>query len=237
VGSLIVSAVFWTWVILRLFGGVDSSTTLFLWTSAVFGTWAVLLIPFIQAKETVMGHVDKEDARMIIQWMGWIAVAVASFLASEFFWAYLFEKTGGPIFIWLVAVFGTWLVLAVPLGLVLYRKIMGALARAQTAARAEEDEAKQRSVDLSGRLLRDSLQEKLTAMPETLWGAHIVTGVLSDGSVIPPLVVRGKREIVGIHGARSFSFQAKDIVDVLPVREDQLSRLEANEWYWVDGRV
>ena len=184
----------------------------------------------------------------VVWWLGWIAVTVISFFISAFFWTpYLarhvgnMDTPGAPI-IWVGAVFGSWMVLLVPLIILMYTKVDKAyedarIARENAQLEKSKGELKARSVfvEESRRMLKKELAGKLKKYPETIKRGHLVTAILDNGQKIPNVFIRDKKDVLGVYGARTLSFNIQDIVDIEPVALEGIPNFKAEEWLRLDG--
>ena len=65
----------------------------------------------------------------VFWWIGWIVLTILSFFLSCFFWTRHIALHVGPMsqpgvsILWISAVFGTWMLLLVPLIIVMYNKV------------------------------------------------------------------------------------------------------------------
>lgn len=63
-------------------------------------------------------------------------------------------------------------------------------------------------------ILPDTLQDKVSAMPESGYGVTRVTVILDDGTRIPNVHIAWGREIVKVGEEKAISFDISRIVDV-----------------------
>lgn len=249
IGSFIFSAVVWTWFITHFFGEIKGTPLTILWTSAVFGSWLVTMIPIIRAKERYWNRLSQEDETNVTWWIGWIALTIAAFFASVGFWTWYFSKSGGTIqdpgaaARWVFAVFGTWMVALLPLFVVMYQKVDRAYENARL--RREEGEIKKPRpkavyLDPEKRRLEGFLVRKLKALPATLKrgreAGHLVTAVLKDGRKFQHVFIANRTEILGIYGYNHLPFEAGEIVDLEPTDLDKVPAFSEENWLRLDGR-
>lgn len=180
-------------------------------------------------------------------WLLWIAVTILSFFAAAALWTPVIARycgnmsqPGVPI-IWVTAVFGTWMIVLVPLIIVMYNKV----DRAYEDARMRRESAalmharqnlpfKAFWVDDSERLLAQPLADKLKKIPGTLKNGKLVKAVLRGGKVIENVFVLDNQEVVGIYGLDRLDFALRDIVDLQPMDLDRLPAYEAGRWLRLD---
>ena len=71
----------------------------------------------------------KKSENTVLWWVGWIALTILSFFACCYFWTGFIARhiggmdTGNAPILWVTAVFGSWMVLLVPLIIVMYAKV------------------------------------------------------------------------------------------------------------------
>lgn len=183
----------------------------------------------------------------VLWWLGWICLTILSFFVSCYFWTGVIaahfgsmQKPGAPI-LWVTAVFGSWMVLLVPLIVVMYSKVDKAYEDARIGREtANLDKAKQlfkiRSVvvEEARRLLPETFRKKLKKIPATIPGGHLVTVVLKDGRRINHVFVRDKKEVLGIYDADKPLFSTEEIADMEPADLDHLPLFETEKWLRFD---
>lgn len=186
--------------------------------------------------------------RTVLWWIGWIALTIASFFLSCLFWTRHIAAHVGPMsqagvpVLWVSAVFGTWMLLLVPLIVVMYNKVDKAyedsrIARETTALQKARAELGVRAIrlDEKDRRLAREITDKLKKAPETIRHGHLVTAKLRDGRSIENVFIRDKKEMLGIYGVPSLSFTASEIVDVEPAGEGPLPDFKPELWLRLDG--
>ena len=227
IGGFIGSALFWNWFLLKfLKANFNEPRVAIGWMVAIFGTWFITLIPLMKKKETVMGHMDKQDESTVTWWLIWISLTIGSFFLAVWLWTPFIAKHFGSIknpgvtLLWVISVFGTWLVVLIPLMIFMYRKVDQAYedARIKRETRLEKfkDPVKIKAVfvEESKRRIPKTLTQKLKAVPNTIKGGHLVTAVLKDGRRIEHVFIANRQIILGVYDQLGFSFDARDIADV-----------------------
>ncbi len=151
------------------------------------------------------------------------------------------DKPGVPI-LWVTAVFGSWMVLLVPLIIVMYNKVDKAyedarIARETSQFQKAKADFKVRSVlvDAEERKLKKELSAKLKRVPETIKRGHLVNAILSNGQKVPNVFILDRKEVLGIYGVKEVLFKIKDIVDVEPIALDRIPNFKSEEWLRLDG--
>ena len=190
----------------------------------------------------------KNEPSTVGWWIGWIALTIASFFVSCYFWTGVIarhagnmDKPGVPI-LWVAAVFGSWMVLLVPLIVIMYNKVDKAyedarLARESTQYQKAKENFKINSIliEESERELKKELSIKLRRYPETNKRGHLVIATLNNGQKIPNVFVLDRKEVLGIYGVREVLFKISDIVDMEPVAMDQIPDFKTEDWLRLDG--
>ena len=190
----------------------------------------------------------KKDST-ILWWTGWIVLTILTFFVSCWFWTGLIaERVGdmsrpGVPLIWVIAVFGTWLVLLVPLIVVMYNKVYRAyedarIAKEKTASRkTAESGVKFVFVDEARRLLKKELSDKLKKTTPAVPKSHLVTAILKSGRRVENVFVLNRKEILGAYGLGCLDFDVSDIVDVEPADLDRLPDFRTEGWLRFDGEA
>jgi hypothetical protein len=182
--------------------------------------------------------------KAILGWVVWIGLSIGSFFAAAALWTPIIAKYVGPVresraaVAWIGAVFGTWIVFLVPLIITMYSKV----DKVYEDARLRREQAARRfrsiSIERSRRVLPSPVAQKISAWPETIPGGHLVHLTLADGSRIPHVfVAQGSegKEILGIYGAKGFSFQAAEVRDAENTENETLPAFLAADWLRLDG--
>ena len=196
----------------------------------------------------ISAPIRKKEVSSVGWWIGWITLTIVSFFVSCYFWtgfisrhAGNMDKPGIPI-LWVTAVFGSWMVLLVPLIIVMYNKVDKAyedarISREQVQFQKAKENFKVRSIliEPSERRLKEELSAKLKGVSETIRHGHLVNVVLSNGQKVPNVFILDKKEVLGIYGVKEMSFKITDIVDLELVSLDHLPNFKTEEWLRLDG--
>lgn len=238
-GSFLLSAGFWTFTISRVLGDLSQPEILVTWALSVFGSWFLILTPFMRKKEQIWKRLNQDQEKATNAWLTGMGFFIALLIAVCFFWGWylrasIFEDPGFDK-IWVRNVFASWLVLILPFLIFLYKKAdaiyQGALQR-QTHL---SPKFKTAFMEKSQRMLPPPLVTKLAQFPETLQSGHVVNVVLKDGRKVPDVFIYRGEEILGIYNLESPAFEANDIQDLEPVQ--QLQNYEESKWLRLDGRA
>jgi ABC-type Na+ efflux pump permease subunit len=191
---------------------------------------------------------NKGSSTTVAWWVGWILLTILSFFVCFYFWTPIIAKHVGSMqepaapILWVVAVFGSWMVLLVPLIIVMYAKVDKAYEDARIARETAESQKAKESfkiksilVEPSKRQLPAQISQKLSNFPETIRKGHLVTVILKNGQKFDNVFVLNKREILGLYGASHMSFLAQEVVDVMPVDPDKLPNFKTENWLRLDG--
>lgn len=252
IGGFVFSIAFWNWLLLKcLHANFKEPGIAISWFAAVFGTWFIILILLMKKKEKVMGHLDQEDEATISWWLIWIGLTIGSFFLSVWFWTPFIASHFGSIknsmneLIWVVAVFGTWLVALTPLMIFMYHKVDQAYekARIQREARGEKssrvDSVKIQAVLIpeSKRKISKELSLYLKNLPFTVQNGHLVTATLKDGRKIENVFIAKRSELLGVYDQKELTFEGSDIVRLEPTDLTHPPDFTQKTWLRLDGNA
>ena len=250
IGGFTASLFFWNWLLLdRLKADFKNPQIAIAWMVAVFGTWFVILIPLMKKKETVMGHMDKRDESTVTWWLIWIALTIGSFFAAVWFWTPFIAKHFGSVrnsstsLLWVIAVFGSWLVALIPLMILMYNKVDKAYedARIRRELRAQKtndkDPVKIKALYLEPekRKLSREVAEQLKKFPRTIKNGHLVTATLKDGRKMEYVFISDQKELLGVYDQQDVTFQGQDIVKLEPTDLTHPPDFTQKIWLRLDG--
>lgn len=236
-GSFVVSAGAWTLLLKAVFGPVRGAELTLAWTVAVFGTWFILVIPFMRKKEQIWKRLNDDQEKAVDAWLFGVGVFIGTLVASAFGWSLVFEKNlhrdipgmdGG----WAKAVFGTWIAVLIPFLVLMYRKA-DAIFQTANARQTYRPGYRRQSVPLEDRLLPEALAKKLQSAKSPLPNGHLVNLTLKNGGTVPYVFVMRGREVVGIYDRTDFGLRMDDIAAVDPW-EGELPLFEEGRWLRVD---
>ena len=190
----------------------------------------------------------KQSENTVLWWVGWIALTIISFFVSCYFWTGWIARHVGPMdqkgaaISWVSAVFGTWMLLLVPLIVVMYGKVDKAyedarLAREKSAREKATADCPVRSVlvDEKKRRLSPEIAAKLKKFPETIRKGHLVHAILNDGKRIDNVFILNKKEVLGVYDRSSLDFDIQAISDIEPSDPERLPAFETERWLRLDG--
>ncbi len=195
-----------------------------------------------------MTQASAKKENTILWWIGWIVLTIVSFFIACYFWTGFIAKHVGNInqpgvsVLWVAAVFGSWMVLLVPLIIVMYNKVDRAYE--DTRIQRESDTLKK---NLKGALLRSVLvpetdrllpkkfSDELRKVPRSIHRGHLVTVILKNGKNFEHVFVLDRREILGIYDAQTLPFRVEDIAALKPADLNHLPVFETKKWLRLDG--
>ncbi len=250
IGGFTASLFFWNWLLLdRLKADFKNPQIAIAWMVAVFGTWFIILIPLMKKKETVMGHMDKRDESTVTWWLIWISLTIGSFFAAVWFWTPFIAERFGSVrnsstsLLWVIAVFGSWLVALIPLMILMYNKVDKAYedARIRRELRAQKtndkDPVKIKALYLEpeNRKLSREVVEQLKKFPRTIKNGHLVTATLKDGRKMEYVFISDQKELLGVYDQQNITFQGQDIVKLEPTDLTHPPDFTQKIWLRLDG--
>ena len=68
-GSFIAAVLFWTFSLTALFGGIRGAEISITWAVAVFGSWFILMIPFMRKKERIWKRLNDDQEKATDAWL------------------------------------------------------------------------------------------------------------------------------------------------------------------------
>ena len=238
-GSFLVTAAFWTWALSVSLGDLSQPELLVTWALTVFGSWFLILTPFMRKKEQIWKRLNQDEEKAVDTWLAGMGIFIVLAIAVCFFWGWQLRARvfASPGFdgLWARNVFASWLVLTLPFLIFLYKKadeIYQAAVKRQTHLGPKFQTA---FLHQSQRRLPDSMALKIKSFPETLPGGHVVNVILKDGRKVPDVFIFRGQEILGIYNKEKPEFGAQDIADAEPVQD--LPAYEESKWLRLDGRA
>ena len=126
-GSFIFAAVCWTALMKRLFVSIQGPELTLTWIVAVFGSWFILVIPFMRKKEQIWKRLNQDQERAVDAWFIGMSVFIGLLLASSLAWSIAYKDRlhsiagHGMDMLWAKAVFSSWLLILIPFLVLMYR--------------------------------------------------------------------------------------------------------------------
>lgn len=239
-GSFVLASAAWTTLIRTVFGRIEGVELTITWSVGVFGSWFLLVIPFMRKKEQIWKRLNSDQEAAVDAWFRGMGLFLSLLILSSFFWSlWLRERLtpGEGVYTgWVKAVFGTWLVLAIPFLILMYRQA-DKIFKSAVARQTYEPGYRKAYVDVSKRTLPEALTRKLGLLPPTLKGGHVVTLFLKDGQRVPHVFVVNSREIVGIYDRQALDFGMEELNNLEQIHSDQLPAYEESKWLRLDAGV
>lgn len=242
-GSFVVSALAWTTLITQLFGTIRGVELTLTWSLAVFGTWFILITPFMRKKEQIWKRLNIDEEKAVDAWLQGLGTFVSLIVLSALAWAYYFKAEitavnhSGLHSLWAQYVFGTWLIFLLPFLVFMYKKADKIFKAAEQRQGYTGTQFKAVFVDKEKRTLPTNLQNKIKNFPETLENGHVLNLIMNNGQQIPNVFVLNKSEILGIYDVDQFDMNITDIKDVELMGVQQLPVYDEKKWLRLDGRV
>lgn len=184
----------------------------------------------------------------VFWWLGWITLTILSFFIACYFWTGFIAKHVGTMdepgvaLLWVAAVFGSWMVLLVPLIVLMYNKVDRSYEDARIAREASEykkarEYFKVRSISIpeENRQLSKALRDKLKKAPTAINRGHLVTVVTKAGQKIDNVFILDRQQVLGIYDATTMPFKVEEVADLIPANLDQIPRFESRRWLRLDG--
>jgi hypothetical protein len=233
-GSFVVSAVCWTLALQALFGPIDGEELVLTWTVAVFGTWFILVIPFMRKKEQIWKRLNSDQESSVDAWFTGFGLFIALFVASAVGWDLalkqkLFPNTPGLDPAWTKAVFSTWLVILIPLLVWMYKSADRIFKRAHER-QTREPVFRMLWIEPQKRHLPEKLAEKLSHAKAALPGGHVVHGRLKSGEVVEHLFVLNGTEVIGAYDLQKPGFDASELLDIQALDPEDLPAYDETRW-------
>lgn len=235
--SFVIAAISWTGLLTWMFGPLRGFELTLTWSVAVFGSWFILITPFMRKKEQIWKRLNQDEERAADAWLTGLGIFIGLAIASCVGWNFYFRSSGDTGFSWLKAVITTWLILLLPFLVVMYRcadQIFKDAVIRQGEAPAHFRTA---FLEKSKRVLSEKISQKLRAAPAVLEGGYVVTAILKEGRRIPHVFIHQGKEMLGVYDRVVIDFEAKDIENVEIVEVNNLPAYEESKWLRLDGRA
>ncbi len=238
-GSFVLAAAGWTVLIEKALGPIEGSAREITWAISVFGTWFILVIPFMRKKERVWKRLNTHQEKAVDAWQTAMMIFIGALIGSLFFWSWRYrEELGGSGIYgpWVKAVLVTWLVVLLPFLILMYRRADQIFRDARQEQAAPGPQFRARFYDKASRQLPGLARLQLEGIAPTVGEGHVVSLRLRNGSVIPHVFILHRREILGIYDAEALSFSMEEIEGVEVLKPESLPPYEEARWLRLDGR-
>lgn len=238
-GSLLAAALFWTFLLTSLFGAIQNTEIVITWGVGVFGSWFLLLTPFMRKKEQIWKRLNQDQEKAVDVWLLGIGVFIFAVMLALIFWGWFYKaeilrEHSNLYGSWLKSSGLTILILNLPLLLWMYRKADRIFQDAVIRQTAKGPAFKTAFVEQEKRLLSQPLREKISTYPETLSGGHVVRFRLKNGREIPHAFVIQNRELLGLYDFEKMDFTVEEIVDAMPLKPEELPAYDETKWLRLD---
>ena len=191
----------------------------------------------------------KKSDNTVLWWIGWITLTILTFFAASWFWTGFIARYVGSMdqrgvqVLWVASVFGTWMILLVPLIVIMYNKVDRAYEDKRILQEKTAEGARRLASGIQfdpipedERLLGRDLAQKIKKMPWKInKRGNLVTVTLKNGKRIPNVFVVDRQVVVGVYGYDKAPFRAADIADVNAADENALPDFETDRWLRFDG--
>lgn len=250
IAGFVGSTYFWNWLLLNQVGiNFKDPKIAFVWILIVFGTWFAILMFLMKKQESAMFQTQNEEETTISWWLVWIGMTIGSFFLAAWFWTPFLASRLGSIkesanaLIWIVAVFGTWLIALTPLMIFMYRKVDQTYEKARIAKEKKSDgiqtigNAKVKFIHVphQKRILSKDVSMQLANQPFALENGHLVTVKLKNGKSIPNVFIQNRSELVGVYDQTELTFQASDVIAIELTDLNQTSNFTDKVWLRLDA--
>ena len=240
--SFLAAAWFWTFLLKAFFGALSGPALTVTWTVCVFGSWFLIMIPFMRKKEEIWKRLNDDQEKAVDAWLLGMGIFIGLLAASCLFWTFQFkfklqEAFGGQ---WMKAVLVSWSLILLPFLVFLYLKADRIFKEAvirQTGHPAFQSFF----IEKSRRLLPPRLVENLKPFKEAMPNGHVVNAILEDGGKIPYLFIKDSKEVAGVYDEKGtarelflLGFDVKNIVALESLDLGQLPPQEESRWIRFD---
>ncbi len=238
-GSLLLAALFWIAVLTGLFGKIQGTELTLAWAISVFGSWFLLVIPFMRKKEQIWKRINQDQEKAIDAWLTAMGIFIGLLIVSILGWTGVYRRTilfsEGLSKEWAKAVFSTWLFLLLPFLVWMYKRTDQIYKEAVKRQKAQGPVFRTAFIEKSKRLLPEAMVKKLKTLPPTMEKGQLVHLYLKSGAQVPNVFVLNFCEILGLYDRAAFDFETNDIVDAELAAS--LSVHEEAKWLRLDGRA
>ena len=241
-GSLTLAALVWTVALTGIFHRIEGPELTMVWAVAVFGSWFLLVVPFMRKKEQIWKRLNQDEERAADAWLAAMALFIGLLIVSSLGWSFVYRRSLGTFSTrglnsdWAKAVFGTWIFLLLPFLVWMYRKADQIFKAAVIRQKVTGPVFRTLFVEKSKRLLPEKIAKTIQAVPPMLPKGHVVTLRLKDGTQVPHVFVLNSCEILGVYDRQEWGFEARDVVAV-EVAGETLPAYEESKWLRLDGRA
>ena len=233
-GSFVASAIAWTIILKSIFGPIESEELILTWTVSVFGTWFMLVIPFMRKKEQVWKRLNDDQERAVDAWLSGMGFFIGTYVASALLWTLALKQRIIPNVtgldpVWAKSVFTTWLLLWIPLLVWMYRSA-DRIFKTANERQGRAPSFRVQWIAPEKRLLPQPLAEKLGKKKPTLPGGHLVRARMKNGEILEHLFVLNAKEVVGAYDLKRVDFDASQLEDLDVMDSSKLPEYQESLW-------
>ncbi len=240
-GSFVAAAVSWTWLIRWLFGRIAGAELTVTWVVCVFGSWFMLVIPFMRKKEQIWKRLNDDQERAVDAWLLGMGLFLGLLVVSSLGWSValkdrILSKPVGVLEpLWVKAVFGSWLVFLIPFLIVMYRQADN-IFKTAVERQIYNPRYKRVFIESSRRQLPENIVNRLKNIESTIPGGHLVEIRLRNGKKIPYVFIYNSREILGVYDREDLGFSIRDIDGFEVMDKKGLPAFIETKWLRIDQR-
>lgn len=240
-GTFVLASLFWTYLISKWMGPIQGNELTLTWAFSVFGSWFLLMIPFIRKKEQIWKRLNQDQEKAVDAWLrgmgGLIGLVVVSCLVWSAVYGDEFQKSVPWHAGWVKSVLVTGMVVLMPCLIWMYRKADQIMKGAMERQMQNQPRFQTAFVERAKRVLPSHLAQKISKVPPFLENGHLVTMIMKNGERIPHVFVLKSKEILGVYDRSSYDIQTDEIDAVEVADGNDLPDFEESKWLRIDGRV
>jgi len=238
-GSLIVAAIVWTALLVLFFGRLEGNELYATWAVSVFGSWFVIVIPFMRKKERIWKRLNVDEERATSVWLRAMGLFIGLLISSAFLWSFLMRD---KIFLdpgfhpeWLKAVISTWGILLIPFLIFMYQKADDIYKTAEVRQLEKPYLFQKIYIPKEKRVLPKTFQKKLKSEKPTFQDGYVTTLLLNNGQEISHVFIRKGEEILGLYDQSDFNVNLSEIQDIRVLKPEELPAYEEEKWLRIDA--
>ena len=237
--SFILAALFWSGILFLLLGPIHRNEFVWTWAVAVFGSWFLIVTPFMRKKEQIWKRLNLDQEKAVDAWMKGMGGFLLAMIFNLIFWSWFYQN---PILQssqnlyppWLKSVGLTFLILLFPFLAYMYRKADAIFNSAVTRQNEIGVRFRTAFVAKVNRILPEKIAVKIEFLPPLLENGNLVQLKLKDGRLISHAFILHQKELLGIYDYPAMDFEMTDIVEVIPHENDEILPYEESKWLRLD---
>jgi len=238
--TFLLSAFAWTQALTFLFEKIDGNELTLTWSFCVFGTWFLLLIPFMRKKEQVWKRLNLDQEIAVDAWLKGMGIFLGTVMLLALFWSWFYRgeilSYSGKWFEprWAKALLGTSLMAILPFLVWMYRKADQIFKNAVDRQTDVRIKFRTQFVEKENRLLTPQMAAKVAEVSETINRGHIVHVWLKDGRAVPHVFIFNQSEVLGVYDRDIFDFSGTDIERLEVINPQELANYDESKWLRID---